>query len=98
MNGTFLINNHYASVLFDSGADRCFVSLDFEPLLDLNRTKLDKPFTVEIADGQSITVDTIITNCKLNLNQHNFSIQLIPMKLGSFDVIIGMDWLAKKSC
>ncbi|KAK1421863.1 hypothetical protein QVD17_24549 [Tagetes erecta] len=95
VNGTFLINHHYTSVLFDSGAHRSFVSLEFEPLLDLNLTKLDKPFTVEIADGQSITVDTIITNCKLNLNKRNFSIPLIPMKLGSFDVIIGMDWLAK---
>ncbi|KAK1414436.1 hypothetical protein QVD17_30180 [Tagetes erecta] len=95
VNGTFLINNIYASVLFDSGADKSFVSLDFEPLLASARTKLVEPYTVEVADGNVITINSIISNCTLNLNEHNFSIDLTPMQLGSFDVIIGMDWLSK---
>lgn len=35
VTGTFLLNNHYASILFDSGEDRSFVSHEFRPLIDL---------------------------------------------------------------
>nr|GEV69527.1 hypothetical protein [Tanacetum cinerariifolium] len=33
--GTFLLNNHYASILFDSGVDRSFVSTTFSSLIDI---------------------------------------------------------------
>lgn len=95
VNGMFLINDCYAAILFDSGADKSFVSLEFEPLLAKTRTNLKKSYTVEVANGKSITIDSIICGCTLNLNDHEFFIDLIPMQLGSFDVIIGMDWLAK---
>ena len=91
INGTFLINGIYASVLFDTGADRSFVSAEFEKLLMCNRTKLPKSFTVEVANGKSITVDSVLQDCKLILNDHSFPIDLIPMQLGSFDIIVGMD-------
>ncbi|KAK1406306.1 hypothetical protein QVD17_41599 [Tagetes erecta] len=95
VNGTFLINENYASVLFDTGADKSFVSVSFEPLLKYTRSKLSKPFTVEVATGKSVSVDSVLRDCIFNLNEHNFPIDLIPMQLGSFDVIVGMDWLAK---
>ncbi|GJX18179.1 putative reverse transcriptase domain-containing protein [Tanacetum coccineum] len=69
VTGTFLLNNCYASMLFDSGADRSFVSTTFSALLDVTPTTLD--------------------------TSHPFYIDLILVELGSFDVIIGMDWLAK---
>ncbi|KAJ9563825.1 hypothetical protein OSB04_008985 [Centaurea solstitialis] len=43
ITGTFLINDHYASVIFDSGADRSFVSLRFRPLIPLASESLDEP-------------------------------------------------------
>ncbi|MFS7904462.1 putative transcription factor interactor and regulator CCHC(Zn) family [Helianthus anomalus] len=95
VNGTFLVNHLYASILFDTGADKSFVSLEFESLLKCARSKLPKSFSVEVANGKSIVVDSILLDCRLILNEHVFSIDLIPMQLGSFDVIIGMDWLQK---
>ena len=95
VNGTFLVNNHYAFVLFDTGADKSFVSYDFEPLLTTPRVKLGESFTVEVVDGKPVTLDSIINNCNFNLKEHKFPIDLIPMQLGSFDIIVGMDWLAK---
>ena len=80
INGMFLINGIYASVLFDTGADKCFVSFEFEKLLMSKRTKLPKSFSVEVANGKSITVDSILRDCKLDLNNHSFPIDLIPMK------------------
>ncbi|KAI3717637.1 hypothetical protein L1987_69382 [Smallanthus sonchifolius] len=94
VNGTFLVNSQYATILFDTGADKSFVSLNFEPLLAKTRSKLEKTFTVEVANGDSLTIDSIIHDCSLELNDHTFPINLVPMPLGSFDIIIGMDWLS----
>nr|GEY22112.1 reverse transcriptase domain-containing protein [Tanacetum cinerariifolium] len=48
--GTFLLNNYYASMLFDSGADRSFVSSTFSALLDIVPSTLDTSYVVELAD------------------------------------------------
>ncbi|GKE32737.1 putative reverse transcriptase domain-containing protein, partial [Tanacetum coccineum] len=69
VTGTFLLNNCYASMLFDSGADRSFVWSTFSALHDVAPSTLD--------------------------TSHSFDIDLMPVELGSFDVIISMDWLAK---
>ncbi|GKE72649.1 hypothetical protein Tco_1534690 [Tanacetum coccineum] len=50
VKGTFLLNNHYASMIFDSGADRSFVSTTFSTLLDITPDTLDVSYAVELAD------------------------------------------------
>ncbi|GJS68678.1 reverse transcriptase domain-containing protein [Tanacetum coccineum] len=95
VNGTFLINNVYASVLFDTGADRSFVSYAFSKYIDIPPTTLDTNYNVELADGKSLTTNTILRGCTLNLQNHLFEIDLLPIELGSFDVIVGMDWMAE---
>ncbi|GJU60151.1 putative reverse transcriptase domain-containing protein [Tanacetum coccineum] len=65
VTGTFTLNNHYATTLFDSGADYSFVSTAFTPLLGIESIDLGFSYEIEIATS------------------------------GSFDVIIGMDWLSK---
>ncbi|XP_022031359.1 uncharacterized protein LOC110932323 [Helianthus annuus] len=95
VNGMFLVNNLYASILFDSGADKSFVSVEFESLINCTHSKLPESFSVEVANGNSILVNSIVRECSLTLNDHVFSIDLVPMRLGSFDLTIGMDWLRK---
>ncbi|KAI3820706.1 hypothetical protein L1987_08254 [Smallanthus sonchifolius] len=73
---------------------KSFVSLKFEPLLAKTRSKLEKTFTVEVANGDSLTIDSVIHDCSLEFNGHTFPINLVPMPLGSFDIIIGMDWMS----
>ncbi|GJS78009.1 putative reverse transcriptase domain-containing protein [Tanacetum coccineum] len=58
--GTFLLNNRYASILFDTGADRSFVSTAFSSLIDIVPTALDHDYDVELANGKIIRVNTII--------------------------------------
>ncbi|GJW97767.1 putative reverse transcriptase domain-containing protein [Tanacetum coccineum] len=72
VKGTFLLNNRYASMLFDFGVDRSFVSTTFSAFLDVVPSTLDT-----------------------RLLGHPFDIDLMLVELGSFDVIVGMDWLAK---
>ncbi|GJU20612.1 putative reverse transcriptase domain-containing protein [Tanacetum coccineum] len=95
VNGTFLINNVYASVLFDTGADRSFVSYAFSKYIDIHPTTLDTNYSVELADEKSLTTNTILRGCTLNLQNHLFKIDLLPIELGSFDVIVEMDWMAE---
>ncbi|GKB43223.1 putative reverse transcriptase domain-containing protein [Tanacetum coccineum] len=95
MTGTFLLNNCYASVLFDTGVDRSFVSTAFSSQIDITPTELDHYYDVELADGRIIRLNTILRGCTLNIMNHPFNIHLMPVELGSFNIIIGMDWLVK---
>nr|GFC06868.1 reverse transcriptase domain-containing protein [Tanacetum cinerariifolium] len=94
VTGTFLLNNCYASILFDTGADRSFLSTAFSSLVDIVPTILDHDYDVELADEKIIGVNTIIWGCTLNFLNHPFNIDLMPIEIDSFDVIIGMDWLS----
>ncbi|GJX78129.1 putative reverse transcriptase domain-containing protein [Tanacetum coccineum] len=94
VKGTFLLNDHYASRIFDSGVDRSFVSTTFSTLLDITSDTLDVSYAVEFADGRISKTNTILRGCTLGLLGHPFNIDLMPVELGSFDIIIGMDWLA----
>ncbi|GJZ24030.1 putative reverse transcriptase domain-containing protein [Tanacetum coccineum] len=76
--GTFLLNNRYASVLFDTGADRSFVSTAFSSQIDIASTVLDHDYAVELADGRIIGVNTIIRSCTLNFLNHPFTTDLMP--------------------
>nr|GFB04159.1 hypothetical protein [Tanacetum cinerariifolium] len=93
--GTFLLNNCYASMLFDLGTDRSFVSTTFSALLDVAPSTLDTSYAVELADGRISETNIILRGCTLGILGHPFNIVLMPIELCSFDVIIDIDWLAK---
>ncbi|GJV64297.1 putative reverse transcriptase domain-containing protein [Tanacetum coccineum] len=94
VTGTFTLNNHFATTLFDSGTDYSFVSTTFIPLLGLEPSDLGFKYETEIASGQLVEIDKVIKACKLEIEGHVYDIDLIPFSHGSFDVIIGMDWLS----
>ncbi|GJV67981.1 putative reverse transcriptase domain-containing protein [Tanacetum coccineum] len=94
VTGTFLLNDHYACILFDSGAEKSFVSSGFTPFIDIAPTALNTSYEVELADGKVVSTNTVLRSCTLVLLNHVFKIDLLPTRLGSFDVIIGMDWLS----
>ncbi|GKC34458.1 putative reverse transcriptase domain-containing protein [Tanacetum coccineum] len=93
VKGTFLLNNHYASMLFDSGADQSFISTTFSTLLDVTPDTYDVSYAIELADRRISKTNTILKGCTLGLLGHPFNIDLMPIELGSYDVIIDMDWL-----
>ncbi|GJZ07396.1 putative reverse transcriptase domain-containing protein [Tanacetum coccineum] len=95
VTGMFLLNNRYAFVLFNSGSDRSFVDTRFSFMLDIDPVKIGASYEVELADGRVVSTNTILKGCTLNLVNHIFEIDLMPIELGTFDVIICMDWLVK---
>ncbi|GKA67069.1 reverse transcriptase domain-containing protein, partial [Tanacetum coccineum] len=58
--GTFLLNGRYASIFFDTGADRSFIPTTFSFLTDITPTTLDHYYDVELADMKIIGINTII--------------------------------------
>ncbi|GJR28990.1 putative reverse transcriptase domain-containing protein [Tanacetum coccineum] len=93
--GMFLLNNRYALVLFDLGSDRSFVDTRFSSKLDIDPVKIGASYEVELADGRVVSTNIVLKGCTLNLVNHVFEIDLMPIELGTFDVIINMDWLVK---
>ncbi|GJQ98150.1 putative reverse transcriptase domain-containing protein [Tanacetum coccineum] len=88
VTGMFTLNNHFATTLFDSGADYSFVSTTFIPLLGLEPSELGFKYEIEIASEQLVEIDKVIKGCKLEIEGHVFDIDLIPFGHRSFDMII----------
>ncbi|GJT54533.1 reverse transcriptase domain-containing protein [Tanacetum coccineum] len=93
--GMFLLNQHLARVLFDSGADKSFVSISLTSKLNIPPITIDTFYNIEMDDENLVSTNTIIHGATLTLLNQPFEIDLMPTKLGSFDVVIGMDWLSK---
>nr|GEZ18062.1 reverse transcriptase domain-containing protein [Tanacetum cinerariifolium] len=55
----------------------------------------DTSYAMELADRRISETNIVLRGCMLGLLGHSFDIDLMPVELGSFNVIIGMDWLAK---
>ncbi|GJV70111.1 reverse transcriptase domain-containing protein [Tanacetum coccineum] len=95
ITGMFLLNQHLVRVLFDSGADRSFISLSLASMLNILSITIDTFYNIEMADRNLVSTNTVIKGCTLTLLNQPFEIDLMLIKLGSFDVVIGMDWLSK---
>nr|GEW20947.1 hypothetical protein [Tanacetum cinerariifolium] len=95
VTSTFLLNNLYAFVLFDSGSNRSFVDTRFSSMLDIDLVKIGASYEVELTDGRVVSTNTVLKCCTLNLVNQVFEIDIMPIEHGTFDVIIGMDCLVK---
>nr|GFA40729.1 reverse transcriptase domain-containing protein [Tanacetum cinerariifolium] len=90
--GTFLLNNHYASILFDTGSDRCFVSLAFSSLIDIIPTTLDHGYDVEYSTNPQVEfqIDLIPGGAPVGA-----LILFVKKKYGSFRMCIDYQELNK---
>ncbi|GJX85440.1 putative nucleotidyltransferase, ribonuclease H, partial [Tanacetum coccineum] len=87
VTSTFSLNDHFAIVLFDSGADYSFISTYFLPLINMKPSVISPGYEIEIASGLKVVTKMIVRGCRLELEGHTFIIDLIPFGHGSFDVI-----------
>ena len=94
--GTCSLNDTLASILYDTGADYSFVSSKLSKQLGMVPTLRDTPYSIELADGKPVEVTHIHRDCKLELDGQSFAINILPITLGSFDLVVGMDWLSKQ--
>ncbi|GJQ93511.1 putative reverse transcriptase domain-containing protein [Tanacetum coccineum] len=93
--GTFLLNQHLAKVLFNSGVDKSVVFISLTSILNIPPITIDTIYDIEMADGNLVSTNTIIQGATVTLLNQPFKIDLMPIKLDSFNVVIGKDWLSK---
>ncbi|XP_021974786.1 uncharacterized protein LOC110869889 [Helianthus annuus] len=67
VTGMFMINNHSAFVLLDSGADLSFVSKNFESFMCSPTSKLNKKYSIELANGKLIETSKVVHDCSILL-------------------------------
>ncbi|GJU31244.1 putative reverse transcriptase domain-containing protein [Tanacetum coccineum] len=78
--------------LFESGAEKSFVSTKFTPFINIAPATLDNSYEVDLANGKVVSTNTVLRGYTVALYNHCFKIDLLPIRLGSFDVIVRMDW------
>nr|GEW32487.1 reverse transcriptase domain-containing protein [Tanacetum cinerariifolium] len=76
-------------------ADKSFVSISLTSMLDIPSITLDTTYDIEIANRNLVGTNTVIQVCTLTLSNQPFEIDLMPIKLDSFNVVIGINWLSK---
>ncbi|XP_022008161.1 uncharacterized protein LOC110907467 [Helianthus annuus] len=93
VSGIFLVNSMPKCVLFDFGASRSFISNELLVHPSFKLEKMLIPLEVEVADSKSYLLHDICRNCKILIEDEEFSIDLLPMYMGEFKVVVGLDWI-----
>jgi hypothetical protein len=94
MMGTFLMANHPAVILFDSGASHTFISKKFVEKYCIPCTESREGFIIHSPGGQIFTKE-VAFNVPVTLAERDFPTNMIVLKGQDIDVILGMNWLAQ---
>jgi hypothetical protein len=89
------IINHPIYILIDSGESHCYIDPKIVDTLHLEKSKLGKASLVHLATGTKRRIHDMVISCSISLNGVNISMDLNIIPLGSYDILIGMDWLDK---
>ena len=92
VEGTFLVFNSWAKILFDSGASHSFISKTFASILGLEFEFMKSPMKIGSPLGSIRKVDKICRACTIEVSNHHIIFDLMIMEMLEYDVILGMDW------
>ncbi|KAG5536038.1 hypothetical protein RHGRI_023734 [Rhododendron griersonianum] len=93
VSGTLHICGHLAYVLIDSGSTHSFVSAQFAIKLTRPLESLDYELHVSQPMGSGVICSTVYKACDILIGSAHLLVDLIPLNMSHFDVILGMDWL-----
>ncbi|XP_072962655.1 uncharacterized protein [Typha angustifolia] len=92
--GTLNLFSHTARVLFDLGATHSFISSSFACHADMLMEPLEDILLIATPVGETVVIDSAYKSCTVSFGDREFIVDLLPLELTDFDVILGMDWLA----
>ena len=93
--GILPVSNSDAKILVDSDATHSFVATSYVMHLDGESKKLDNPMIVSTLMGETLRIDAIYPNCVVMVQGYELLINLLPLEMHGFHVILGMDQLSK---
>ena len=88
-----MMNNQPISILIDIGASLSYISSRIVELYKLVPKTFDKSWLVQLATGTKQKVTSLVRNCKLMMNDFLTHVNVYIPPLGSYDLLIRMDWL-----
>jgi predicted aspartyl protease len=88
-----MINNHTLAILIDSGASHSYIDPNMVESLQLPRRKHGKSWLVQLAKGSRRKFIEMVESCLIDMNGLNTKVDSNILPLGSYDYLIGMDWL-----
>jgi hypothetical protein len=94
MMGTFLVANHPAVIVFDSGASHTFISKKFVEQHCIPYHESREGFVIHSPGGQIFTKE-VAYHVPVTLAERDFPTNMIVLKGQDIDVILGMNWLAQ---
>ena len=93
--GKLLLENVYVHALFDSGATHPFVTPKVASQLSCVPVEMDYELCVSTPVGLAVSSDVMLKDCPIIINERKFPANLVRLEVTDFDVILGMDWLAR---
>jgi hypothetical protein len=88
-----MINNPPFTILIDSGASHSYVDPRVVGSFHLSRSKHEKSWLVQLATGTKRKVIELVKSCPVDMKGLSTKVVLNILPLGSYDCLIGMDWL-----
>jgi hypothetical protein len=89
-----MITNHLVSILIDPGSNLSYIAPKAVDKCKLQPYKHAKPWLVQLATGTKRKVVEVIPSCQFTMGEFPTQATLNILPLGSYDLLIGMDWLA----
>jgi hypothetical protein len=93
--GMITLNAQQVYALLDPRATHSFMSTKFIHKLTMPKCMLEKGLTVSTPLGERVDIDEIYRGCNVQIRGQNLQVDLVPLTIQDFDVILGMDWLGK---
>ena len=81
------------SILIDPGSTHSYITPRVGEICAFKKVKHRKSWLVQLATGTKRKVSEVVERCPLVMNGLVTSIDMNVLPLGSYDVLIGMDWL-----
>ena len=94
VTGTISMFSRDVRVLFDSGATHSFISMTFACYASKNTEPLGYYLSIATPMGDSMMMNQVYKSCLISLGNRDFLVDLLPIEMHDFDVILGMNWLS----
>jgi len=93
--GTLLMDNFNVHVLFDPGATHSFIARRIVTKLRKGVEIVQKGFVIGTPMGNMVETNILYVDVGVSLSGYEIEVDLIPLELQDFDIILGMNWLSK---
>ncbi|XP_016648315.1 PREDICTED: uncharacterized protein LOC103327202 [Prunus mume] len=95
VEGTFLVFNSWARILFDPGATNSFISVSFASILGIEYEFMKSSLMIGSPLGKCVEVNKLCKSCPIEISYHKLVVDLMILEFMVYDVILGMDLLTQ---